>query len=178
MLAPQNATKEDLDEIRKERGLDKPIHVQYWKWISSVVVGDFGESLRWKMPAINMFADRFPNTLRLGLAGFSFAVIMGLGVGIISAVKVGRKFDSFGKVFALLGQALPGFWVAIMFIHFIFGDFKNPSHIRDGRVEALHHALFYPRLAFYGRFNPVEPFSHARCFGFRVHQIGSNKRCK
>lgn len=41
-MAPQNATKEDLDEIRKERGLDKPIHVQYWKWISSVVVGDFG----------------------------------------------------------------------------------------------------------------------------------------
>ncbi|MBW2622309.1 MAG: ABC transporter permease [Deltaproteobacteria bacterium] len=116
LLAPQNATKEDLEMIRIERGLDRPIHVQYWKWISRVVVGDFGESLRWKMPAIKMFAERFPNTLRLGLAGFSFAVIMGLSVGIISAVKVGSKFDNFGKIFALLGQALPNFWVGIMLI--------------------------------------------------------------
>ena len=116
LLAPQNATKDDLEEIRRERGLDKPIYVQYWRYISGAVRGDFGESLRWKMPAIEMFLDRFPNTLKLAVVAMVFALVFGIPTGILSAVTVNRWFDSFGKTFALLGQALPGFWVGIMLI--------------------------------------------------------------
>ncbi|MBW2061702.1 MAG: ABC transporter permease [Deltaproteobacteria bacterium] len=116
LMAPQNATKEDLEQIRIDRGLDKPIYVQYWKYISGVVVGDFGESLRWDMPAIEMFLARFPNTIKLASAAMAFAILFGLPTGILSAVKVGTRFDNFGKIFALMGQALPGFWVGIMLI--------------------------------------------------------------
>ncbi|MBW2092486.1 MAG: ABC transporter permease [Deltaproteobacteria bacterium] len=116
LMAPQNATKEDLEQIRKDRGLDKPIYVQYWKYISSVVRGDFGESLRWNMPAINMFLARFPNTIKLASVAMGFAPLIGVPTGILSAVKVGTNIDYFGKIFALLGQALPGFWVGIMLI--------------------------------------------------------------
>ena len=116
LMAPQDATQEDVEELRVILGLDRPIHVQYWSYITDAIRGEFGESLRWDMPAIDMFKDWFPNTIRLAVTGFSFAVLMGLSVGILSAVKVGTRFDNFGKTFALLGQALPGFWVGIMLI--------------------------------------------------------------
>jgi peptide/nickel transport system permease protein len=116
LLAPQEATLEDMQELRVSLGLDKPLYVQYWSYASKAIRGDFGESLRFNRPAIDMFKERFPNTLRLALAGFSFAILFGLSVGIFSAVNVGRNFDNFAKIFALLGQALPNFWVGIMLI--------------------------------------------------------------
>jgi ABC-type dipeptide/oligopeptide/nickel transport system permease component len=116
LMAPQNATKQDLDQLRKDYGLDRPIYVQYWKYISGVVRGDFGKSLRNNIPAIQMFWDRFPNTLKLAIAGMGFALLFGIPVGIYSSVRVGGKFDSFGKIFALMGQALPNFWVGIILI--------------------------------------------------------------
>jgi peptide/nickel transport system permease protein len=124
LMAHQSATKEDLEEIRRDRGLDKPIYVQYWRYISRAVRGDFGESLRWKMPAIEMFLERFPNTIRLAVVAMAFAVLVGVPTGILSAVRVGRKFDNFGKIFALLGQALPGFWVGIMLILIFAAELK------------------------------------------------------
>jgi len=116
LIAPQSATIEDLQKIRIDYGFDKPIYVQYWKYISGVVRGDFGKSIRGNMPAIEMFWDRFPNTLKLAIASMGFALLFGIPIGIYSSVQVGRKFDNFGKIFALMGQALPGFWVGILLI--------------------------------------------------------------
>jgi peptide/nickel transport system permease protein len=116
LLAPQNATESDLDEIRKQHGLDKPIYVQYWKYVKGAVRLDFGASLRWDRPAFELFVERFPNTVKLALVSMSFAILMGLPTGLFSAVKMGKWFDNFGKIFAILGQALPGFWVATMLI--------------------------------------------------------------
>jgi ABC-type dipeptide/oligopeptide/nickel transport system permease component len=116
LMAPQNATLEDLQRIRIEYGFDKPIYVQYWKYIFNVVQGDFGKSLQVNIPAIELFFDRFPNTVKLAIVSMIFALLFGLPTGIFSAVRVGRRFDSFGKVFALMGQALPNFWVGIMLI--------------------------------------------------------------
>ncbi len=116
LMAPQSATREDLEKIRIDYGFDKPIYVQYWKYVSGVVQGDFGKSIRGNIPAIEMFWDRFPNTLKLAIASMGFALIFGVPIGIYSSVQVGRKFDNFGKIFALMGQALPGFWVGILLI--------------------------------------------------------------
>jgi peptide/nickel transport system permease protein len=116
LLAPQSATREDLEKIRVEYGFDKPIYIQYWKYVSGVVHGDFGKSIRGNMPAIEMFWDRFPNTLKLALVSMGFALLFGIPIGIYSSVNVNRKFDNFGKIFALMGQALPGFWVGILLI--------------------------------------------------------------
>jgi peptide/nickel transport system permease protein len=116
LMAPTDATVEDMQELRVTLGLDKPFHVQYWSYATKAIRGDFGESLRFEKPAFEMFKERYPNTVRLAVAGFTFAILFGLSVGILSAVNVGGNFDSFGKIFALLGQALPNFWVAIMLI--------------------------------------------------------------
>jgi len=124
LMAPQSATKEDLEEIRQYLGLDKPIYVQYIRYVSKAIRADFGESLRWKRKASEMFLERFPNTFKLAVAAMSFAVIFGLPTGIISSIKVDRAFDKFGKIFALMGQALPGFWVGIMLIGLFAAKWK------------------------------------------------------
>lgn len=116
LFAPQNATEADLDEIRIQHGLDKPVYVQYWRYIKGAVQGDFGSSLRWDRPAFDLFVERFPNTLKLALVGMTFAILMGLPTGLFSAVKMGKWFDNFGKLFAFLGQSIPSFWAATMLI--------------------------------------------------------------
>ena len=114
LMVPPEATYEDIEKMREVLGLKEPIYVQYWKFISRAVQGDFGKSLRWSIPCLDLFVERFPNTLLLGSAAMLFAIIVGIPVGIISSVMIGRWFDNFGKIFALLGQALPVFWLGIM----------------------------------------------------------------
>jgi ABC-type dipeptide/oligopeptide/nickel transport system permease component len=114
LMVPPEATEEDIEEMRNVLGLNKPLHIQYWRFISGAVRGDFGQSIRWGIPCLELFVERFPNTLLLATSAMIFAVLVGLPVGIISSVKVGRWFDNFGKIFALLGQALPVFWLGIM----------------------------------------------------------------
>lgn len=124
LMAPQSATKEDLEKIRIDYGFDKPIYVQYWKYVSGVIQGDFGKSIRGNMPAIEMFWDRFPNTLKLAIASMGFALLFGIPIGIYSSVTVGRKFDNFGKIFALMGQAMPNFYVGILLIILFSTQFR------------------------------------------------------
>lgn len=115
MMAPE-ATKKDWDLMRKQLGLDKPIYVQYWRFITGTVQGDFGESIRWEKPCIEVFWDHFPNTLLLGFSAMLLSLLIGIPFGILSAVKVDTWVDNFGKIFALLGQSLPVFWVGILLI--------------------------------------------------------------
>jgi peptide/nickel transport system permease protein len=114
LMLPPEATREEIDEMRTALGFDKPLYVQYWIFISGAARGDFGESVRWQRPCIELFLERFPNTLLLGTASMLWALLIGLTVGILSAVNVGRWFDNFGKIIALLGQALPVFWLGLM----------------------------------------------------------------
>jgi peptide/nickel transport system permease protein len=115
MVSPE-ATKEDIETIRKVLGLDQPLHIQYWKFVSKAAIGDFGNSLRWNRPNLEIFMERFPNTIILAIASMCLAVFLGIPVGIISSIKVGKWFDNFGKIFALLGQAMPVFWLGIMLV--------------------------------------------------------------
>ena len=115
MVSPE-ATKADIEQMRKTLGLDKPYYVQYMSYMSRAVRGDFGKSLRWDRPNLDLFLERFPRTLMLAFAAMAFAVCVGIPVGVLSAVRVGSWFDSFGKVFAFLGQAMPTFWCGIMLI--------------------------------------------------------------
>ena len=118
LMVPPEATAEDVEKMREVLGLKEPIYVQYWRFISKAVQGDFGKSLRWGVPSLELFLDRFPNTLLLATSSMAFAILIGIPVGIMSSVMVGRWFDKFGKVFALLGQALPVFWLGIMLMIF------------------------------------------------------------
>jgi peptide/nickel transport system permease protein len=118
LMVPPEATPDEIEEMRVALGLRQPIYVQYWRFISRAVVGDFGKSLRWNTHCIDLFLDRFPATLLLGTTAMVFSVVLGIPIGIISAVKNGRWFDTMGKSFALMGQALPSFWLGIMLMMF------------------------------------------------------------
>ena len=118
LMVPPEATPDEIEAMRVALGLREPIYVQYWRFISRAAVGDFGKSLRWNSYCLTLFIDRFPATLLLGTTSMIFAVVIGIPIGIISAVKNGKWFDTLGKVFALLGQALPSFWLGIMLMMF------------------------------------------------------------
>ena len=115
LLAP-DATQKDYQEVKQRLGLDKPLHIQYLSFMASALQGDFGESIKFSRPCLEVFFERFPNTLRLGIVAMAWALLIGITIGIVSAVKVNTWFDNFGKIFALLGQATPVFWLAIMLI--------------------------------------------------------------
>jgi ABC-type dipeptide/oligopeptide/nickel transport system permease component len=114
LMLPPESTQEEHDAMRTSLGFDKPLYVQYWIYMSGAVRGDFGESIRWQRPCMELFLERFPATLLLGTASMMWALLVGLTVGILSAVNVGRWFDNFGKIIALFGQALPVFWLGLM----------------------------------------------------------------
>jgi peptide/nickel transport system permease protein len=116
LMVPPEATKQDIEVMRRTLGLDKPIYSQYYIFISKAIKGDFGKSLRWNRPNLGLFLERFPNTLLLAIASMLFAISVGIPVGIISAVNEGGWFDRLGKGFAFLGQAMPAFWLGIMLI--------------------------------------------------------------
>ena len=104
--------------MRHEIGLDKPFIVQYMLFARKAVKGDFGKSHRWQMPAMELVLEKFPATIQLALCALTFSVTTALIFGVLSAVYRGSWFDKFAKIFALLGQAMPGFWVGLMFILF------------------------------------------------------------
>lgn len=120
LMVPPEAKLADIEALRKSLGLDKPVYVQYWNYISGAARGDFGKSILYREPTIKIFLDKFPNTIQLALAAMAFALLLGIPVGIISAVKYNSWVDNFGKIFALLGQSLPVFWTGIMLI-LVFG---------------------------------------------------------
>jgi len=114
LLLPPSATEEDVVTLTENLGLDKPLYFQYWVFVSGVARGDFGESLRWGRPAMTIFLERLPNTVLLACAAMVWAILVGVSVGILSAVKMGGWFDNFGKIIALVGQATPVFWLGLM----------------------------------------------------------------
>ncbi|MBT4090962.1 MAG: ABC transporter permease [Deltaproteobacteria bacterium] len=114
LMVPPEATLKDIQAMRTSLGLDRPLYVQYWEYISGLMQGDFGNSIRWGTPCLDIFMERFPNTIILSIAAMVFAVFVGIPVGILSAVYVERWFDKTGKIFALIGQSLPVFWLGIM----------------------------------------------------------------
>jgi len=136
LLAP-DAMQEDVEEMISILGLDEPFHVQYWDFISRAVQGDFGKSLRWKRPCIDIFLEKFPNTLQLAVLSMAWALLVGISVGILSAVKVGTWFDNFGKIFALLGQATPVFWLGIMLMMVFAVNFRWLPTSGMGGIENL-----------------------------------------
>ena len=116
MLLPNDAPASMIEETRRNLGLDKPLWVQYLIFAQNALVGDFGNSYRWKMPALKLILDRLPATIELALCGLLFSVAVAVPVGVMSAVHRGGWIDRIGRVFAMLGQAMPAFWVGLLLI--------------------------------------------------------------
>ena len=109
-------TREQWEAWGKRLDLDKPLIAQYGLWLSRVVRGDMGTSLRSSRPVWTMVRERAPATLKLGLAGWIFSILFAVPLGVLSAVKRRSIWDYVGRTFALLGQAAPPFWVGLMLI--------------------------------------------------------------
>ena len=114
ILLPEDATQEQYDRLNQRWGFDKPIIVQYWKFIQNAVQGDLGDSLVKPDSAMELVAERLPATIQLALFSLAISTVIAVPIGVLAAVKRDTPFDYFGKVIALLGQSVPSFWLGLM----------------------------------------------------------------
>ena len=113
-IAGPNATQADVEAVRKAYGLDRPLLVQFLDWVRRALTGDLGESYFFKTSVASLIAERMPVTLTLGLAGLAIALVVSLPLGILAAVRENTGFDRAVQMVALLGQAMPSFWLGLL----------------------------------------------------------------
>ena len=109
-----------LQELRSRWGLDKALHQQYLSFIGKLLQGDFGHSFEKSLPVRDIYFERLPNSLKLGFAAFIISIALGVPLGMLSALKVNTWWDNAGKMIALVGLSMPGFFVGMVLI-IIFG---------------------------------------------------------
>ena len=119
VMAGEERDPEVIAQIRAQYHLDQPIVQQYASWVRGVFNGDLGESMRLKQPIIELVAQKLPVTLQLAAMSMLIATIIGVGAGLLAAVKRGTGWDSVAGAFALWGISTPNFWLGIMMI-FLF----------------------------------------------------------
>ena len=108
-----------IEQIRRQYHLDQPLPVQYLYWVRGVLSGDLGESMRIKEPVLSLIGQKLPVTIQLASMAMIIALIIGVGAGIVSAVKKDSIWDYLANGFALWGISTPNFWLGIMLI-FLF----------------------------------------------------------
>ncbi len=113
-------SEEQWENMGRKLGLDKPLIYQYGVFLGQLATGDLGRSIFQRKPVVKVIRDKLPATLQLGFSGLVFGLVMGIPLGVLSAVKRGTVWDYAGRFFALVGQAVPSFWIGIMLI-FFFG---------------------------------------------------------
>ncbi|MCP5152954.1 MAG: ABC transporter permease [Ectothiorhodospiraceae bacterium] len=115
-IAGENANQEDIEAIRKMYGFDRPVHVQYISWATRALAGDFGVSYHYREPVSDMIAGRIGTTMTLGCSAILFALIISIPLGTVAAIRPNSFIDRVALFFAVIGQALPTFWFALMMI--------------------------------------------------------------
>ena len=118
LLLDENASKAQWDRMGEELGLDKPYYYQYLFFMKDVLRGDFGESIKLQEPVMAAIGGRIWPPVQLGGGAFLLALLVGIPLGVLSAVKRGSALDQLGRVIAMVGQAAPSFWLGIMFMFF------------------------------------------------------------
>ena len=114
------ATSEEVELVRQAYGLDKPILSQYFDWLGGVLQGDFGQSFFYKTDVTALLVERLPTTMSLGALGLAFAVIVGIPFGVTAALFPRSLLDRAVLTIAVLGQAMPSFWIALLLL-LLFG---------------------------------------------------------
>jgi peptide/nickel transport system permease protein len=157
-LLGERATPALVKAYRQRYGLDKPVYVQYWKYLETTIHGDFGVSVASHRRVISEIGDRFPATVELAVAAMLFAVLLGVPLGFVAAKRHGGLFDHLSLVASLIGISIPIFFLAII-LKYIFAvrlawlpsvgrisvliDMKHPTnfYILDAIIERNWHAL-------------------------------------
>ena len=110
----EKATPEVCEKFNRDKGLDQPIPVQFVRYVGDLAQGDFGDSLRFNRPIMIILIERLPTTLELGIAGLSIAILVGIPLGIISAIRHNSSADVATMVGANIGVSMPVFWLGLM----------------------------------------------------------------
>ncbi len=143
IMAGEDASRETVEMMRRAMGLDQPIHLQYWDWLSGVFTGDLGTSLRDHRSVLPTIIQRLPATIHLVIASFIVNFVIGIPIGIISSIKQNTFIDGFARIFALLGISLPNFWLGLMLM-FLFSH--NLQWLPASGAGTIYH-LIMPAIA-------------------------------
>jgi peptide/nickel transport system permease protein len=119
-IAGPNATAADIEAVRKAYGLDRPVLEQFLDWVGRAVTGDLGNSYFFQTRVSTLIAERMPVTLTLGLTGLSLALLISIPMGILAAVRENTNLDRAVQMVALVGQAMPSFWLGLLLM-IVFG---------------------------------------------------------
>jgi len=116
LMAEPGARAEDLARVRAQWGLDRSWPAQYYQFVENILSGNLGISFNYRMPVSELYFERLPNSLELALAATLLSFLIGIPAGLLSAVRVDGVWDQTGKVVALLGLSIPGFWLGLVLI--------------------------------------------------------------
>lgn len=117
MSLGEEASQEDVDALREELNLNKPVLEQYFIWISGIFRGDFGQSIQYHRPVLDIMQERLPRTVAIGLPTLVISTIIGIAFGIISAIRRGKFIDQVITFLATIGMGTPVFWIGILGIY-------------------------------------------------------------
>ena len=123
-LVPLDASPEDMENIRVQFGLDRPIHIQYITFVKQALRGDLGDSFRYRQESLKLVLQRLPTTILLVTATLLIAVFVSIPLGVFTATRKDTAYDYLGTVVSLSGISIPAFWAGIMLILF-FADYLN-----------------------------------------------------
>ncbi len=118
MYAQWQASPEQIEAVRTNLGLDKPLHVQYWLFLKRVAKGDLGRSIQGDQPVADILITRFPPTLLLATTSLLIAMVIGLSLGFLAAYKRGTIIDVGAMIAAILGVSIPHFWLGLILLFF------------------------------------------------------------
>ena len=124
LLADISASDEQMDAIRHDLGLDRPLAIQWVTYVKDMITLDLGDSVVSRQPVRDLIMQRLPNTLQLGFAGMAISLLFGLPIGIYAAVNRGTRRDKAAQLFAVLGQSMPSFWLGVILI-LVFGVYLH-----------------------------------------------------
>lgn len=136
-LGDRQSSPERLAQIRHEMGLDRPIYVQYFDFAINALRGEPGRSLQTNRPVIKEILDRLPSTLELTIAAFAVSVVLGVGLGLLSAVYYNTWIDTSARIISLAGVSMPVFWLGALAILFFSLQLRLVPVTGTGGVERL-----------------------------------------
>ncbi len=144
LMVSTDASREEVERIRRELGFDQPWYIQYLQFLGRAVRGDFGVSLRQGQPVFDLILERYPATLELTFAAMFIALALALPLGVISATRRNSAVDNLAMAFALVGQSTPVFFLGIMLL-FVFGGllgwFPIGGRGRGEPIDELRHLV-------------------------------------
>lgn len=123
-IAGPNASEQDVQIIRRNYGLDRPLPAQFIDWVRTAASGDLGRSYLYRTPVAGLIRERLPVTLTLGVSALLIAVFVAIPLGIVAALREGTWIDRACGVFATVGQAMPSFWLGLVLIIWLGVDLQ------------------------------------------------------